>query len=312
MKRLIIPVIILIVFVLIWVIQSSYEKKRISGEMIENFLELNQENVNKIVIHTAADTVTIIKENDNWFLQGQKPQKADNMVMNNVLTAAETITVGQVYSENPALQGSFQVDTLSGTRVEFYDSDRLLSSIIIGKLTQDYSHTYVRIPGSNEVYIADGVLTYTFNRKRAQWLDKTIFAIDPGTVRNIEIVHSEKSYKLWHGDTDWYIAKEPYKDSIIADSSKAGVFLTQLCYLKASDLINANDSGKINFDKPSLKFDLSTADGSRHMVEFAEIKDSTASRFYCRKADREDTLVVSKPIYSTLSKEFADFMPEGQ
>ena len=312
MKRLIIPAIVLIVAVLIWVLQSSYEKKRISGETVENFLELNQENVNKMAVYSGADSLIFIKENNNWFLQGEKPQLADGMVMNNVLDAAQSLTVGKVFSENPSLQFSFQVDTVNGTRVEFYDGEQMQSSIIIGKLTQDYTHTYVRRPASNEVYIADGVLTYTFKRKKAQWLDKTIFSIDPETIDNIEILHEKKSYKLWRVDEGWYIAKKPYKDSIIADTSTTEVYLNQLCYLKASDLINANDSGKINFDEISLKLGLNAINGSHYEVEFAEIKDSTAVRFYCRTADREDTLVISKPIFGSLSKEFADFMPNDK
>jgi len=310
MKRLMIPAIILVAAVVIWLVQSSYEEKRIAGTTINNFLELDAADINRIVIVLPGDTLKLYKDDPVWLLDnGPKPKMADMMVMNNVIGAATSITVGNVVSENREQQTIFQVDSTNGVLVGFYNDSTLLNSVIIGKLTSDNAHTYIRIPGSDEVYSSNKVLTFTFNRDRNQWLDKTIFAMNPDLIESVELKQPDKSTKLNLSGENWYVSKKPYTDKIPADSTKVINFLRRLCYLRGNDFANVSDKGNINFENPSLVIDISLPDGTVE-IEFSEIIDKDLGRYFCRRGDQQDTLVVSMPVFNDINKDFAGFMPE--
>ncbi|MCP4633233.1 MAG: hypothetical protein GY855_09935, partial [candidate division Zixibacteria bacterium] len=130
MKRLMIPAIILVAAVIIWLIQSNYEENRISGTTIENFLELDAADINRIIIVSQGDTLKFFKEDPIWLMENDPtPKRADMMVMNNVIGAAISLTVGNVISENPEQQSLFSVDSSGGVLVGLYNKDELLNSV---------------------------------------------------------------------------------------------------------------------------------------------------------------------------------------
>lgn len=311
MKRLLIPVGILVAAVCIWLFQSSYEKKRISGTTIENFLELDAAEINRIVIISAGDTLKFFQQNQVWMLDNDpEPRRADMIVLKNVIGAAVSITVGNIISENPEQQNLFDVDSTGGVLVGLYNGDELLNSVIIGKLTRDNAHTYLRIPGSDEVYASDEVLTFTFNRDRNQWLDKTVFALNPELIQSVELTRSDanENVKLSFSEDGWFVSKKPYTDKTIADSSKVINFLRRLCFLRGNDFANISDKGNINFEKPELIIDINLPEGTLR-VEFSEVIDKELGRYYCRKPDQQDTLVISLPLFADLNKKFSGFLP---
>lgn len=310
MKRLMIPAIVLVAAVIIWLVQSSYEEKRISGTTIENFLELDAADINRIVIVVPGDTLKLFKEDPVWFLENDPtPKKADLMIMNNVISAAVSITAGNVISENPEQQNLFNVDSTSGVLVGFYNGNDLLNSIIIGKLTSDNAHTYIRRPESDKVYISDRVLTYTFNRERNQWIDKTIFAMNPELIQSVELTHPDKNVLLSSSEDGWFVSTKPNNDKIMPDSTKVMNFLRRLCFLRGNGFANISDVGNINFEKPALIIDISFPEGSQR-IEFSEVIDPEIGRYYCRTLDHQDTLVISLPIFSDINKDFSGFMAD--
>lgn len=310
MKRLMIPAIILAAAIIIWLFQSNYEEKRIAGTIIENFLELDAAEINRIVIVLPGDTLKLYKKEPIWLLENSTGAKqADMMIMNNVIGAATSITIGNVVSENPDQQILFEVDSTMGVLVGFYDGDQLLNSVIIGKLTSDNAHTYVRIPGSNEVYISNKVLTFTFNRDRNQWLDKTIFAMNPELIKSVELKQPDKSTTLHLSEDIWSVSNNPNGNKIPADSAKVINFLRRLCYLHGNDFANISDNGNINFEKPALVIDVVLPDGSVE-IEFSEVIEKELGRYFCRRIDHSDTLVVSMPVFVDLNKDISGFLPE--
>jgi hypothetical protein len=308
MKRLAIPVAILVVILIIWLVQSKMETRRITGKVIENFLELDADDINKIVIINNDDTLTFRNEQDNWFLLDSLPRRADSMAVSNMVTSAAEIRVGNVISQNIERQGDFMVDKIMGNLVRFYRDDILLNEVIIGKMASDRTHTYIRKPDSDEVYLAEGLLSYTFKRQKTQWLDKTIFSFVPGSITNVELIYPDRSLKLSAGDSLWYVAKKPYKDSVVADSAKLDAFFQLIGRLHANDFINAADNGLIDFDNFSLKINVSLIDGTTHSIEFAKVNEGN-NRIYCRKQGLGEVFVINLSRFGVLKKNFSDFMP---
>jgi len=309
MKRLIIPAGILIVICAIWFVQSKIESRRTSAKTIEGFLKLDAKEVNKIAVKTTNDSLNFVIRDGRWYLDGDKPKLADSSAVNNMVNSSAGMKVGNVISENPERQRDFLVDSINGNFVQFFNGDQLLNSIIIGKMSNDYVHTYVRKPGSKEVYLSEGLLTYLFNRRRTQWLNRTILAFQPDNVKEIEFVYPDRVFHIRKGVTEWYVSKSPYSDSLPTDSMKTEAFIRQAGMLRASDFANEIDSVKTAFNKLALTVKVSLLNGPALGVEFAAA-DSTANRLFCRQSESEDIFVISRSIYDNMMKQFADFLPE--
>lgn len=308
MKRLLIPGTILVVFLLIWIIQRQVERNEMSGKTIENFLKLDPDKVDRIILQQANNRHEFELNEGRWYLRDTRNRLADSMAVKNVLNAAAEMKVGTVISQNPERQQEFMVDSLNGNLAQFYAGERLLSQIIIGKMSPDFSSSYVRIPGTSEVYLAPGQLSFNFTRQRAQWLDRTILALKPENLSEVEFVYPDKAYRIKRDSATWLVAKKPYTDAVKTDSLKTVAFLNRLSRLSANEFPTADESGSINFQTPLLTLRIVSAD-SLYQLEFAS-SPLDSLRFFCHRFDPDDTLVLSKTNFESLKKDFASFLPD--
>ncbi len=308
MKRLLIPGAILVAFLLIWIIQSQVEKSEMSGKTIENFLNLDPGKVDRIILQQANNRYELELIERRWYLRDTRNRLADSMAVKNVLDAAVEMKAGTVVSQNPERRQEFMVDSLNGNLVQFYSGERLLSQIIIGKMSPDFSSSYVRIPGTSEVYLAPGQLSFNFSRQRAQWLDRTILSLHPENIDEVDFIYPDRAYRIRRDSNRWLVAKKPYTDAVETDSLKTVAFLNRLSRLSANEFPTADESGSINFQTPLLTLRIVSAD-SLYQLEFAS-SPLDSLRFFCHRFEPDDTLVLSKTNFESLKKDFASFLPD--
>jgi len=308
MKRVILPVLILIIVAAIWFIYSSYESKRISGRTVDNFLGLNPDDVDSVTIFTPVDTTILFLDNGKWYFADDIPRLAEEPAVNNVLTKSAEIKIGDVHSENPERQDEFLVSDTLGVLVSYYSEGELLNSVIIGKPSQDYRHSYIRLRGENAVYKARDVLSFTFVRQRNQWLDRTIFTLNPDSIISMEFSAPDQGFAADLIDSVWFVRKLSSKETLPADSAKVRVALSLVSNMRANDFINATDSGKIDFSDIALTFKVRLMDNSEYVLEFSKV-ESDAQRHYCRQPDLGDIYVIYTSVYGTLTRDISHFLP---
>jgi hypothetical protein len=82
-----------------------------------------------------------------------------------------------------------------------------------------YTETYVRREGSNEVYLADGMLLYMFAKAPKDWRDKTILNVPQETIKNVRFQYGDTTFALAFRDSLWLLdgspASEPPVRSLI-------------------------------------------------------------------------------------------------
>jgi uncharacterized protein DUF4340 len=307
MRRLIVPVLVLIVVGAIWLAYSSYETNRISGRTVDNFLGLNPEEVDSITIITPIDTTILFLDNGIWYLADDIPRLAEAPAVANVLTKSSEIKVGDIHSENPERQDEYQVSDSSGILVGYYSNGELLNSVIIGKPAQDYRHSYVRLPGKNAVYKARDVLGFIFARQRNQWLDRTIFAFNPDSIVSMEFIYPDKGFIAELIDSTWFVKKLSSKEKLPSDTAKMRVALSLVSALRANDFVNATDSGMIDFGNTALTIKVRLMDSSEYSLEFSKV-DEEAHRHYCRQPDLGDIYVIYTSVYGSLTRDISHFL----
>lgn len=312
MKRLLIPVILLIVIGVIWLVQSHLEEKKTRGTITENFLGLNADEVDRVEIINPSEKVVLFAGDDGqWYLESTpKPRLTDQEAVKTMLENSAKINVGKIISSNPDNQAELDVSDSSGIRVNFYHQNDTLNSIILGKLSPTKSHTFVRIPGEVDVYEAIGPVSMLYDRPFTGWLDRTVISLLSGTIKDIEVKNDTGTYKLIRADSAWVISKPPYKDSLATDEMAVETFLDVITDIRATDFINASDSGLIDFEKPSLIVSFDTYNDAGHNLVFGKTSDDN-TRIYVKRDDLDETYVIRKSRFGSMNKPFDYFIPKS-
>lgn len=201
-----------------------------SGNMLVSY---DSAAVDKVEINTSGNSVVLEKQGNGWMLASPIRYRADQNVVTGAVGKGKSIEVKSVVSSNPEKQKVFQVDS-AGTLVQMYAGGNLLAAFRVGKPSQTYTETYVRKEGSNDVYLADGMFTYTFAHPSKDWRDKSIFKTDPDIIRSVTYRYGDTTFTLANKDSLWRVNGDSVKDQ----ASVRGV-INSLANLQADDFVDS-------------------------------------------------------------------------
>jgi hypothetical protein len=158
-------------------------------------VKIDSDKVTRIKIHNKDGDTELERTGSEWKLVKPVEFPANADLVQGLLKALQELKLDDVISSNPANRGTYQVDS-TGTAVEVWTGDKQALSIVVGKSTSDWTHTFVRRTDKDEVYRADGVITYQFNRKPDDWRDKTILKLEDKDIRRIVLEYPKERKQL--------------------------------------------------------------------------------------------------------------------
>jgi hypothetical protein len=219
--------------------------------------------------------------------------------------------VGEVISSNKEKQFFFQVDTLTGTRLDFLAGENQLASLVIGKTSSDYLHAYLRKTDSDDVYLAKGQFTRMANRPIDQFRDLNIFTFDPKQVKEIELSQDKEKFKLTQKDTLWQLSLYPYQKSFQADSKKTEDYIRTLVNMKADNFAKKPEIEELDFKKAQLVLKITFMDGHEEKL-FVTQKHKEDDRYFVKTTQDKSVYVLYKYNFNNLAKKFEDFQSKEE
>jgi len=210
-KKLLYTVSILILAILAIVVSEKLNKKAPTETSLKFFPTCTEKNISEITIKDSKDSVKVRRKGDVWvvsrFATGSVAQSplntgseqttdanlvefpADSASVATVLEKIVNMKKGELISENPAKQSIFEVDSSKGILVDVLDeSGKSKGSFRIGKNGADWSSSYVRMVGSNAVYMVGGRVRYSFFTDLKRWRDKSIIKFDRSAAKRITLI----------------------------------------------------------------------------------------------------------------------------
>jgi hypothetical protein len=157
---------------------------------------------------------------------------ADEAAVGTAIGKGAGIRLKSLVSSNPEKQFLFQVDS-SATLVRVFDHGTERAAFRIGKLGTSYRDTYVRRENSDDVYLADGVLTYVYAKPTRDWRDRTIFRTEQEAIQTVEFRYGDTTFTLMRQDTIWTV------DGAEAAESTVRSFLTSLSNMQADGFVDS-------------------------------------------------------------------------
>jgi hypothetical protein len=234
--------------------------------------------VDKIEIRSSTGTVIVEKQEGTWFVTSPVHFRADSNAVVAILSQGKRIGLKDLVSSNPEKQHVFQVDS-TGLLVRISEKGVQRAAFRVGKVSTSFSESYVRRENSNDVYLADGFLSGTFNRQPKDLRDKTIFRADINTIKEVKFQYGDTTFALQFQDTVWRIGNDAASDTPVR------TFLSTLSNLQADDFIDS----AVTPERPIAMFEVLGAQiryyydtkGGRYLV-----RTSQSSQWYTNQSWR--------------------------
>jgi hypothetical protein len=273
---------------------SPTQERTSSYSLSELNLKIDSSLVNKIEITKGETSVTIEHKGGNWNLTSPMHYPADEQSVLSLLSAANKFKVMSLISTNPAKQGLYQVDSLSGTQIKFYDRKGKTISLIVGKMSSSYMETYVRQLGSNDVYLAEGLNSWLINKEVREWRDKTIFKADIDNIKQVLFEYSKDNFSLSKLDSiNWAV------DNDSANNTNVSNLISALSNFRTEDFVDTT----VSLSTPQLRLQVSS-NGTTNLQFHPIPPDST--QYWISTSQSPQIFLVSKNFAQQFLKQKKD------
>lgn len=205
--------------------ETSYEPRDID-------VKVDSASVVKIEIEQKGKSVTIENMSGKWMLTSPIHYAADATAIKQLLSGLSKFKVGSLISSNPEKQSIFQVDS-TGTRIAVTDRSGKTVAIIVGKMGPSFSEVYFRVPAVKDVYLGEGLDTWTINKDVKEWRDKSIVSTPTESVKDLTYNVANKEFRFQHDTTGWKSGGKT------VDAGAMNSALNQLANLHADDFIDS-------------------------------------------------------------------------
>ena len=267
--------------------KSEYEKK--IEEATALLPDFNKEQVTKIEIIAKGETTILSKQNEQWFVTSMDDYPADTVRIDEMLTKVTEFNNAELVSDNPKNQAEFQVDS-SGVEAKLMDTnDKILAHLFVGKNTPGLFSSYVRIAGSDNVYIEKGYLQSVFDKGTRTWKDRTIFNFNKGTATQIIINSPEETVELRLDEENKWQMHQPVTTA--ANQTEVTNLLDTFSQLTADDFAETKELTETGLDAPTSSISASLNDGTTATLAVGKEDNG---KFYVKRDDKETVFKLFK------------------
>ena len=256
----------------------------------KNFLsDVDFGKIDKVEI--AKGKTVLAKQGEDWKVgTDKKAFNASPSAIEQMIAQLKAVQQGslELVSTNKDRKPEFQTDD-SGIEVTFSQGDNK-TTVIIGKMTSDYSSSYISRQDDDNTYRTAANLWSVFMAE--EWRNLAIFTGDSAKAQKIRLQFSDKQYILEKKGEDWFDGKTKL------NKDKVNNILTRMTSLAAAK-IPAQDFKPTGLAKASLIVQL-TGDGLDNTLMIG--KDDGQGQFYAKRGDNDLIYLIAKVDKDELAK----------
>ena len=206
-----------------------------AGEIAAFFDEVNRA-VESVRIESTAGEFELIRGDSptGWLINGYA---ADSTNLARFWDVIDGAAIGSLAASNPDNHERMDVTDDRAWTLEFLVGGES-RTLLVGGQGARFATSYVRLPGSDEVYLLEGDLRVHMRRQLDDWRRKRLLTVDTARVARVEIERDGESYAIVRGDSAWSFADE----GGALDASGLRQLMTDLNRVDAPGFLEAGDS----------------------------------------------------------------------
>jgi hypothetical protein len=260
---------------------------------------------------TKAGATTVIKnEGGKYKVTAPVAYAADEPTAKAAFEALGKFDVASLVTDQKAKHEEFQVDDKGGVRlVAKGKGGAPLLDMTIGKAAG--SGTMVRPAGKDEVWQANNLSRYTFDKNSADWRDKSITTYTATEAEGVEVTDKagakivlKKTDGKVGSDDKWSVAESSVKVDKLDNSAPVGIAST-LATWKANDFADGAKLADVGLEPPQLTVAVALKGGKRATALIGNKKGD--DEFYVKTPESPQVFVVKKYNVERVAKRPVEF-----
>ncbi|CAB1065681.1 hypothetical protein D1BOALGB6SA_10478 [Olavius sp. associated proteobacterium Delta 1] len=183
-----------IILILIIIVLSVYLYKRSANRTLYELPEIPQvseKDLTKLEITRGKTVLVLNKKDDQWFIAPAEFPTDANKVKD-MLDVIKNFSLTALVSESKNYN-LYELDEGQKINVKASQGDDLKLDIDVGKTASSFRHTFVKPSGDERVFHAQGNLKNTFDVTVDALRDKTVLALKPADIQQININKDQQS-----------------------------------------------------------------------------------------------------------------------
>ncbi len=239
---------------------------------------------------TPEESILLEKQSGGWAVPAEKNYPADPEGVRELLDFLTSVRAASKVSENPDKRAIYEVDA-SGLAVRVSGAeDAVLAHLVVGKMGPDFLSTYLRLEGSDAVYLIDQSLRRLFVRPGPrQWRDKAVFRLAAPDITRLKWTREGKTVAL-EADAggSWTMSAPgtaPARADEVEEVRKA------LAALQCDDFAEGTSQKQSRLDSPWGRLELALRDGTTHTLEVGA--ENERSQRYARRSGNDTLFLIN-------------------
>ena len=218
-KRIYLLSAILGVLVVLTLVTTLTDDKKATGNFSSTLVDAEPDQVSrmKITPGNGEDAYELLKSGEEWEIKtGSKAYDASVSSVNNLVTLLTGLQATQIVTNKRDSWGEYGVDDTTGIKTELYSGDKLVSSLVVGRMTfaqsrnpnqqQPDAFTYVRKNKEKEVYKTRGMLNMTLSGSARSFRSNRITEVSKNDLQKIAFTYpADSSLVIEKADEHWEI-----------------------------------------------------------------------------------------------------------
>jgi hypothetical protein len=217
-KNIIILSVVLIVLVVIaLLLNSDMFDKSSTMKKPDRLFNIDSATVDKIIFEQNGKKM-VLKKTANWRIEEPVDYIANNQYVYSMLSNLKSYKILSREGENPNNLKIFGFQDTSTFKLTVYQSGVEIGSMLIGKArSEGAAQVYIKNIEGNEVYLADGIVhSYIVRQNLDEWRDLNIFTLQKGSIKSIEYILPDDSFKLVKDTTGrFYIGNDTVSTAVM-------------------------------------------------------------------------------------------------
>ena len=272
------------------------------------FVKIDSAMVQKVEIHHDTVDVVLEKKGDEWWVAKPIEYPANPRFGEDLAGKVSDLKIENLITEQPDKQGLFEVTDSAGITVTVHTSGKTPVTFVMGKISEAYRHTYMRMVDSDKIYLIKGVYKSYFTRRVKDWRDKTIAKYEREDFRAFVLEYPDKTMELAYADTAWvakignevFVPKQNIVDRLVNMAHNVQCF----------DFIDDLDPVKYNFAKPMFTLKATTFSDEFTLKLLPENEEAT--KYVVEKVGATTHFVIYESTAKALMRDFDEFRPDEE
>ena len=192
-KLIIISIILFFLAFISYLIQPKYETSIKSGEIIFSEIKGKLNDINEINIDNNKKKISIIKDNDSWFMKSKSNYKVKSEIVRKNLIQISELRFQEMKTNDESLYSRLDLDFPNNEEnnsryISILFNDGKSIEFVLGKRRKN--SVYIKKIKDKETWLTKGNLDMSILEK--DWLETNIFNLDYKNIKDISINHLEK------------------------------------------------------------------------------------------------------------------------